>query len=51
MIIRPDVVEQVDLTDPAESRRWRWTFVGDDEAPQVGGKPVDEEWKMEELWP
>ena len=51
VIIRPDEVEQVDLTDPAEARRWKWTFTGDEGAGKAGGKPVDEEWKMEELWP
>lgn len=46
VIIKPDAVEQVDLTDPDASRRWKYTWVGpsgDDEL--TGG------WTSEELWP
>jgi pyridoxamine 5'-phosphate oxidase len=51
IIITPDEVEQVDLTDPDKARRWKYTFVG----PNGGhtgqrGKNVGE-WKVEELWP
>ncbi|KAH8809086.1 hypothetical protein F5884DRAFT_794422 [Xylogone sp. PMI_703] len=43
VVIKPEVVDQVDLTDPRRGRRWRYTFVGKD--------GEDEEWKIEELWP
>ncbi|CZR63473.1 uncharacterized protein PAC_13370 [Phialocephala subalpina] len=47
----PDVVEQVDLTEPDKARRWQYTYVG----PSGGhtgeaGKDVGE-WKVEEQWP
>lgn len=52
VIIQPEEVEELDLTDPAEARRWKWTYVGDgDSAAQPNGKQVHKEWKMEELWP
>ncbi len=47
VIIKPEVVEQLDLSDPSQARRWKFTF--------VGGKGQTEEtigeWKKEELWP
>jgi len=46
VIIKPDAVEQVDLTNPDSARRWKYTYVGpsgDDESK--GG------WNCEELWP
>ncbi|KAG9247363.1 pyridoxamine 5'-phosphate oxidase-domain-containing protein [Calycina marina] len=47
VIIKPDEVEQLDLTDPEKGRRWKFTYVGSDEQ-----KDVDlGEWKKEELWP
>lgn len=47
-IIKPDEVEQVDLTVPDKARRWKYTYVG-----PTGGHTGDEigEWKKEELWP
>ncbi|KAI9842645.1 MAG: hypothetical protein M1837_007012 [Sclerophora amabilis] len=55
VIIRPQVVEQLDLSDPATARRWRFTFVGEESnqtaaAGGVGGLTLGE-WKKEELWP
>lgn len=51
-IICPEEVEQLDLSDPAEAKRWKWTLAeesggpgGDDEARPVG------EWNMVETWP
>jgi len=47
VIIKPEVVEQLDLSDLSQARRWKFTF--------VGGKGQTEEtigeWKKEELWP
>jgi pyridoxamine 5'-phosphate oxidase len=45
VVIKADEVEQVDLTDPARARRWRYTYVGADRPDAIG------EWKKEELWP
>lgn len=42
VIIKPDEVEQLDLSDPATARRWKYTFVVED------GKGS---WRTEELWP
>ncbi|KAH8602049.1 pyridoxamine 5'-phosphate oxidase-domain-containing protein [Bisporella sp. PMI_857] len=52
VIIRPDNVDQVDLTDPARGRRWRYTYVGAAQGAP-GGKDVGEpsEWTIEETWP
>ena len=51
-IITPEVVEQVDLSEPDKARRWIWTL-----AEEAGGqgsdadsKPVGE-WDMVETWP
>ncbi|RFU29478.1 hypothetical protein B7463_g6874, partial [Scytalidium lignicola] len=47
VVIKPEVVEQVDLSDPERGRRWKYIFVGRDKNGDVKG----EEWKVEELWP
>ncbi|KAI9745608.1 MAG: hypothetical protein M1818_001142 [Claussenomyces sp. TS43310] len=51
VVIRPDEVEQLDLSDPDKARRWSFTYVGPKggEAAQKGADIG--EWKMEELWP
>jgi pyridoxamine 5'-phosphate oxidase len=51
IIIKPDVVEQIDLSIPDKARRWKYSFVGPDGA-KTGerGREVGE-WKVEELWP
>jgi pyridoxamine 5'-phosphate oxidase len=51
IIIKPDEVEQVDLSVADRARRWKFTYVG----PTGGhtgerGEDVGE-WKKEELWP
>ncbi|KAF4618999.1 hypothetical protein G7Y89_g14850 [Cudoniella acicularis] len=51
IIIRPNEVEQVDLSEPDKARRWLFTYVG-----PVGGYSGQQgedvgEWKKEELWP
>lgn len=40
VIIRPDEVEQTDLSDPAKARRWKYTF------EESSGK-----WNVVETWP
>ena len=54
VIIKPDVVEQVDLTDPDGARRWKYTYVGAAAPNNSGGGGGGEtigEWRKEELWP
>lgn len=43
VIIRPEEVEQLDLSDPVTSRRWKYTFV-----VAEGGEG---RWETEEEWP
>ena len=47
VVIRPEEVEMLDLTDPATARRKLYTFVVKKD-PGAEGKG---EWKEEELWP
>jgi len=47
VVIKPDEVEQCDISDPAKARRWRYWF-----AVEKGeGGEEKGEWKREELWP
>lgn len=48
VIIKPDLVESIDLTDPTKSRRHLYTFIVEDDA-EKGVKKGD--WKEEILWP
>jgi len=47
IIIKPDEVEQLDLTNPEKARRWKFTYVGSGESQD----DVLGEWTTEELWP
>lgn len=47
VVIRPEEVEQLDISDPATARRWRYTFV----VEKGQGREGKGEWKTEELWP
>ena len=47
VIIKPEEVEQTDISDPATARRWRYTF----EVEKGQGSEGKGEWKCEELWP
>ncbi|KAI9852132.1 MAG: hypothetical protein M1838_001756 [Thelocarpon superellum] len=49
VIIRPDVVDQIDLSEPDRARRWRFTYVGPPGAARAG--EAVGEWSKEELWP
>lgn len=42
VIIKPNVVEQLDISEPAKARRWTYTFVE---------KNGQGEWLTEEQWP
>lgn len=44
LIINPEVVEQVDLSDPDRGRRWVYILVNED-----GNEAGD--WEVEEVWP
>lgn len=44
-IITPEEVEQVDLSDPAEAKRWRWTL-----AEETGGPGGEEEGRAVGEW-
>lgn len=48
VVIRPDEVERLDISDPAKARRWRYTFVPHDEGE---GEGQGGKWREEELWP
>jgi pyridoxamine 5'-phosphate oxidase len=50
IIIKPDEVEQIDLSEPDKARRWKYTFVSSEGDSTQPGKD-NGEWKMEELWP
>lgn len=50
VVIRPDEVEQLDLSDPATARRTKYTFHIEKEGEGQGAHDVGE-WKSEELWP
>jgi hypothetical protein len=50
VIIRPQEVEQVDLSVPDKARRWKFTYVGLDPEAAKRGKRIGE-WRKEELWP
>ncbi|CZS88751.1 hypothetical protein WAI453_010631 [Rhynchosporium graminicola] len=51
VIIKPEVVEMVDLTNPEKARRWKYTFVGPDAKDAGEHAEIIGEWKKEELWP
>jgi hypothetical protein len=47
VIIRPEEVEQLDISDPATAKRFKYTFV----VEKGQGAEGKGEWKVEELWP
>ena len=51
VVIKPDEVEQLDLSEPDRARRWKFTYVGS--GGGRAGQRVDNlgEWEKEELWP
>lgn len=53
VIIKPEEVEQLDLSEPDKARRWKFTYLGEGAAKGTGqeGAEVIGEWKREELWP
>ncbi|ETN40011.1 uncharacterized protein HMPREF1541_04286 [Cyphellophora europaea CBS 101466] len=53
-IICPQEVEQVDLNDPENSKRWKWSLAEESGGPGGVGEGVSKpvgEWDMVETWP
>jgi hypothetical protein len=50
VIIKPQEVEQVDLSDASRSRRWKFTYVGASSPQPNHGEKIGD-WVLEELWP
>ena len=50
VIIKPQEVEQVDLSDLGRSRRWKFTYVGVSSPQSNYGEKIGD-WMKEELWP
>lgn len=51
VVIVPEEVDLVDLSDPADQRRWLYTFVGAGARATRSGGVVEGEWEKVELWP
>lgn len=51
IVIKPSVVEQLDLSAPDTARRWRFTFKGEQVKPESEAGEMIGEWLREELWP
>jgi len=52
IIIKPEEVEQVDLTEPDKARRWKYSYIGTDRIGDSGGERSSiQGWDKEELWP
>ncbi|KAI1143046.1 pyridoxamine 5'-phosphate oxidase-domain-containing protein [Hypoxylon sp. FL0543] len=51
VVIVPEELDCVDLTDPARSLRWLYTFVGDKSEPTAAGGVVLDGWEKVEVWP
>lgn len=45
VVVVPEEVDQVDLSDPSEGKRWNYKVVGDNEEGRMGA------WKVTEMWP
>lgn len=51
VVIVPDELDVVDLTDPARSIRWLYTFVGNKSEPTAPGGVIEDGWEKVEVWP
>lgn len=51
VVVVPDEVDLVDLSDPADQRRWLYTYVGTGAKATKPGGVVEGEWEKVELWP
>lgn len=51
VVIVPDEVDLVNLSDPADQRRWLYTYVGAGAKPTKAGGVIEGDWEKVELWP
>lgn len=51
VVIVPEEVDLVDLSDPADQRRWLYTYVGAGATATRAGAVIEGEWEKVELWP
>ncbi|KAI9821642.1 MAG: hypothetical protein M1827_002223 [Pycnora praestabilis] len=51
VVIKPSVVEQLDISDPVKARRYRYTYVGESGEHDGEKEKIEGEWLREELWP
>lgn len=51
VVIVPDEVDLVNLSDPADQRRWLYTYVGAGAKATKAGGVVEGDWEKVELWP
>lgn len=51
VVIVPDEVDLVDLSDPADQRRWLYTYVGTGAKATKPCGVVEGDWEKVELWP
>ncbi|KAJ4423698.1 hypothetical protein N0V82_001584 [Gnomoniopsis sp. IMI 355080] len=51
VVIVPEEVDLVDLSDPADQRRWLYTYVGAGAKATKAGGVIEGEWEKVELWP
>jgi hypothetical protein len=51
VVIVPDEVDQVDLSDELRPRRWLYVYRGAGGEPKLAGGEVIGEWEKVEVWP
>ncbi|PSR78544.1 pyridoxamine 5'-phosphate oxidase-domain-containing protein [Coniella lustricola] len=51
VVIVPEEVDLVNLKDPADQRRWLYTYVGEGAQASKPGAKIEGEWEVVELWP
>lgn len=51
VVVVPEEVDLVDLSDPADQRRWVYTYVGAEAKATKAGGVIEGEWEKVELWP
>lgn len=51
VVIVPEEVDLVNLKDPADQRRWSYTFVGRGAKASKAGGVIEGDWEKVELWP
>lgn len=51
VLILPEEVESLDLSDLDDVRRRKWTLIKDEDESMDGSEPPDRQWEETELWP